>query len=133
MTDIAIRPESAGRDRAVPLAVALLACLVWSYWPTIVELNQFWSRNEDYSCGRLVPFVALYFVWRDRARYARLSLRPNWWGLLIVLLAVGIRFGGAWFYFGSAERFSMILSVVGIVLLAFGGAVFLVSLNLLNG
>ncbi len=41
MIDIAIRSESARRDRVIPLAVGLLACLVWSYCPTIVELNQF--------------------------------------------------------------------------------------------
>ena len=68
-----------GSRYAVLLAsVTLVGCLLWSYWPTLVELRGFWARNQDYSVGQLVPLVALYLVWRERAFLLAKNVRPCW-------------------------------------------------------
>ena len=69
---VGLRPLVAG--------AVLVGCL-WSYWPTLRDLWDFWQRNADYSVGQLVPLVAAYFIWTDRATLRKLPLQVCWWGL----------------------------------------------------
>lgn len=100
--------------------VALLACLLWSYWATIAELCVFWWRNEDYSVGMLVPPVAAFLLWRMRGRLLTERLRPHLTGVAALLAAQAVRFAGL--YYGSAalERYSIVLTIAAVVLLAAG-------------
>lgn len=100
--------------------VLLAGAFIWSYWPTLTELWEFWRHNPDYSVGRLVPLVAIYLIWTDRNALRTLPMRVCWWGLAVILSAQAIRFFGLFFYYGSLERYSMVLTVAGIVLLIFG-------------
>ena len=106
--------------RAWAVSALLLACLVWSYWPTILELCAFWSRNDDYSYGPMVPFIAIYFVLRDRARFGFPRVFPCLWGLVAILVAQAIRFAGAYYDYASVERYSLVCTAVGLVLLVAG-------------
>ncbi|MEW6197169.1 MAG: exosortase/archaeosortase family protein [Planctomycetota bacterium] len=118
----AVAPVSAGarvrRHACLVCAAALAACLLWSYWPTLVELYGFWSRNDDYSAGQLVPLVAVYLVWRQRAFLRSRPAQPSPWGLGLLGLAELLRLGAVYYGFGSIER------VAGAVLLAAGWRVF---------
>lgn len=102
----------------------LLVCLLWSYWPTIVELREFWMRNQDYSVGMLVPLVAVCLVWRKRALLLAEGARPCWWGLALLALAEAARLVGVYYGYGSAERYALLLAIAGVVLLAAGGRIF---------
>ena len=106
--------------RAWAVSVSLLACLIWSYWPTILELCAFWSRNDDYSCGPMVPFIAIYLVLRDRARFGLPRVSPCSWGLVGILVAQAFRFAGAYYGYASVERYSLVCTAVGLVLLVAG-------------
>ncbi|MCC6360762.1 MAG: exosortase/archaeosortase family protein [Phycisphaerales bacterium] len=121
-------PTAIGGTRSISpvwLALGVLAAaLAWSYLPTILELNAFWSRNEDYSVGRLVPFVAAFIVWRRRAELAALPLRPAWSGVGLLLAAELLRFAGVWFGSASGERYALVLAIAGLVLLAGGWSLF---------
>jgi exosortase len=72
----------------------------------------------------LVPFAAVYLVWHERERLKRCDFRPCWWGLGIILVAQAGRFFGLLFLFESAERYAMVLTLVGCVLLLCGWQVF---------
>ena len=118
---------SASRSDGVRYAIVagvLLACGLWSYWPTMVELREFFSTNDDYSVGQLVPFVALYLVWRGRAAWNLAALRPSWWGGALILAAQAFRFFGVYYWHVSAERYSLILTIAGCVLLVAGRSAF---------
>lgn len=105
---------------AIAAAAGLLACLVWSYLPTLNELVTFWRRNEDYSVGALVPLVALALVaWRFNA-LRRLPVRPSAWGLAALLVVEALRLGGEFFGFGSAPRYSLVFAVICVIWLAAG-------------
>ena len=154
---IPVGEDVRARSGAYTIALAclvLVACLAWSYWPILVELRTFWSRNEDYSAGQLVPLAALYLVWRDR-RFVlgsaaksplkkgtgsepdgpgnrknalprgacplfQRTAKPSAWGIAVLLAAELIRAGGVYYGFGSAERFALVVAVIGAVLLAAG-------------
>lgn len=104
--------------------VVLLACLAWSYWPTLNDLFAFWQRNQDYSVGQLVPLVAIYLIWRERSWLSPEKLRPTAWGLALVMAAQVIRFLAVYYAYASAERFSFVLTIAGLILLLGGWVVF---------
>jgi exosortase len=114
------RVTSLAHYRVPAALVGLLGCLLWSYWPTIVELCEFWGRNQDYSVGALVPLVALYLVWRQRATLQAEPAQPCWWGLLVLAFAEALRQLGTYYGVGSGERYALIASLAGVVLLAAG-------------
>ncbi|MBN1490178.1 MAG: exosortase/archaeosortase family protein [Phycisphaerae bacterium] len=104
--------------------IAIVLTTIWSYWPTLVDLMKEWQRDEDYSVGQLVPLAALWLLWHDRARLKTCVIRPCWWGMLVILLAQGARAFGLVQLFQSAERYSFVLTVAGVVLLVAGWQVF---------
>ena len=100
--------------------LGLTLALLWSYWPTCVALFSDWQRDENYSVGQLVPLAALYLLWQERRRLRAVALNPSWWGVVVILLAQGARLFGLAFVYESAERYSLVLTIVGVVLLVTG-------------
>ena len=115
---------SGTRFRTLWTAGLLLALAIWSYWPTLTDLVEFWRRNEDYSAGQLVPFVAVYLLWRERKHLASVAIRPSWWGAALLLASQIVRFAGIYYAFGFLERLSLVLLLSSLILLVFGGATF---------
>ena len=110
--------------RLVWVILALLAVIVLSYWPTIAVLFKEWQRNDDYSAGQLVPLIALFLVWRERKTLRRCLLRPCWWAIALLILAQTARIFGLLFMYESAERYSLVLTIAGLVLMVTGWQVF---------
>lgn len=100
---------------------ALLAALLWAYWPTFVDLYGIWRRNDEYSAGLLVPFLTAYIIWSWRRELETVPIRPAVVaGVVVFLLAQTVRGLGLFLMSGSRERISIILSVVAITLLLLG-------------
>lgn len=106
------------------LSGALVLLTVWSYWPTIVVLFKDWQRDDDYSAGQLVPLIALYLIWRERKTLAKCLLKPCWLGIALLILAQAARTHGLLFMFESGERYSLVLTIAGLVLMVAGWQVF---------
>lgn len=115
-----------GAARVGPLLVAsaLLGALLWSYWPTIAGLMKDWRLDDNYSVGQLVPFAALYLLWQERAALAKCVVNPCWWGVALLLLAQMARAYGLVQFYESGERYSMVVTVWGVVLLVGGWQIF---------
>ena len=111
------------RKATIVAFLGLFGCLLWSYWSTIAELCEFWSRNQDYSAGALVPPVAAYLVWRRRSDLTAEGVRPCWWGLAVLGFAELMRQAGVYYGVGSGARFALVVAIVGVVLLAAGARV----------
>jgi exosortase len=113
------------RSALVPAMLALLAITAWSYWPTMYSLFHGLQRNEDYSAGLIVPFLAAFLVWRKREVLGSCSLTPCWWaGAPLLLLSEACRTYGFLSSRVSAENYSLVLMVVGSVLMIAGWQVF---------
>lgn len=101
--------------------VVVLAALLWSYWPTILDLARIWKQSDEYSCGMLVPFLAVYVIWVRREEIGSAELRSAvLWGAGVFLLTQALRGAGLYFMFQSAERLSLVLSIAALVLLMMG-------------
>ncbi len=109
----------------VAATVLLLVFTAWAYWPTMVGLCKDLQRDDDYSAGQLVPLVALFLIWREWKALRQCPLHPCWWGgLALLLLAQAGRTYGLLFMFESAQRYSLMLAIAGLVLLVAGWQVF---------
>lgn len=102
----------------------LLASLLWSYWGTLSELIEFWDRNQDYSVGMLVPFVAVFLVWQRRTQIPWRTWRPSLVaGGAALLLSQVARFAAIYYNYASGERLSIVLTIGAAVLLVGGWGV----------
>jgi exosortase len=81
-------------------------------------------RSDEYSSGLLVPFLALYILWIRRHTLLQVPIKPSVFGLFLFLAAQAMRIFGLFYLFSSAERLSLVLSIVALVLLLFGWKLF---------
>lgn len=102
--------------------VLLAGCFLSFFHPTIVDLANDWSTNDNYSHGYLIPFITGYMLWKKREELAAIPPAPTWWGLVFlagaILLHVAGNIGAELF----TMRFSMVLCVAGLALSILGPA-----------
>ena len=101
----------------------MLISLVWSYWPTLVDLCGAWRADDDYSVGQLVPLVAAYLLWSNRKKLANTPTYVCWHGGVLFVLAQLIRWVGLYYDYVSLERYSFLLSGLSAVLFLCGWGV----------
>lgn len=111
-------------DRRLLSPVLLVAAFVWCFWATMISLAREWRTDENYSIGALVLPAAVFLAWQDRTTLNRLEWRPCWWGLSLIVLGLGIRMFGLMRVLDSIERYGMIISLIGVILLVVGPQVF---------
>jgi exosortase len=74
-----------------------------------------WMTDEDMGHGIAVPFVILWVVWRERARWQALPRRPSWWGFAFLAAGAAMQFLaalGVGLFMGSL---ALLVSVAGVV------------------
>jgi len=114
-----------GRVWLISAILVLLAATTWSYWPIITSLLNAWQKSRDYSAGQLVPLVAMFLVWRERKTLRLHLLVPCWWGgMALLALAQAVLVYGLLFMSLSVMRYSLILTIAGLVLTVAGWSVF---------
>jgi exosortase len=102
----------------------LVGAFVWSYWPGLIDLWNIWRISDEYSCGLLVPFLAVYVLWSRRRGLGRLRVRCCLWGVPVLLGAQVARLFGLFFMYSSVEWVSIVASIWGVVLFLGGWEVF---------
>src|SRR5262249_44129197 len=66
-------------------ALALtLATILACYWRTGAAMITIWARSETFAHGFIVPPIALWLVWRARAKLVRVAPQPSWWVLALL-------------------------------------------------
>jgi exosortase len=123
MPQVSARSSGGGRSiRGGAWAwVALVgAALIWAYWPTLRDLAKEWQNDPNYSVGMIVPFAAIYLLFLDRDKLAAIPIRPAWSGVLVILAGQAMRLYGLARIYETAERYSLIVTIAGLVLLIGG-------------
>jgi EpsI family protein len=99
------------------LAVAFAA----AYWPTIRKMAEYWSTNDMYSYGFLIPVITGYLIWSRRARLRDIPVQPSFTlGSTVLAVGLGLLVIGRVSATNIVEEFSLPVSVSGVTLLVFG-------------
>src|ERR1051326_2943460 len=80
----------------------ILALLIVLFFPVLRLMVKEWATDEDMGHAFLVPLVAGYIMWQERARILAQPVKPFWPGLVLVFWAFcprGLAFPGAGFLF----------------------------------
>jgi exosortase len=112
------------RSVLVSVILLLLAVTTWAYWPMVVVLFKEWRSNDDYSAGQLVPLVALFLLWYKRKQLKQAHVAAYWPALVLLLMAQAAGTFGLLFMYESAERYSLVLTIIALTLLVAGLQIF---------
>src|SRR5260370_18402258 len=111
-----VADESPKRFPNWPVIAWFSALLIGCYAPVLWMLVKQWNSDEDMGHGFFVPLIALYIAWQNREKLMNIQLKPNYWGLALVLFSgfqVYIATLGAELF---TTRMAFIEAVVGTVL-----------------
>jgi exosortase len=62
------------------------ALVIGCYAPVLARLLRQWASDPDMGHGFFVPLIAGFIIWQRREELASVEIRPNWWGLAVVVL-----------------------------------------------
>lgn len=105
-----------------PLLV--VASLAFMYWTVFSKLAYDWWNDDNYSHGLLVPFVVACIVWLNRDQIRRsVTGGRTFAGLLLIFAATALLIGGILGAVLVAQRASLIVMIIGIIVFFFGSRV----------
>jgi exosortase len=102
--------------------------LLWLYYQTLIRLVGQWWTDPNFSHGFFVPLFSGFVVWQKRARLARLSPQPSWWGLLFIGLGLCVLIVGQLGAELFLSRLSLLIVLAGLIVLFLGWTFFRVLL-----
>jgi exosortase len=105
---------------AIILLAAVVGVTAWAYWTTLADIADRWVSDPQYSHGFLVPVFAGYLLWRRRADLRAAELRPQWWGLMAVLVGGGLRVASHFLYQPWLDASSLLVVLAGLAAAAGG-------------
>ena len=101
----------------------ILALLIVLFFPVLRLMVKEWATDEDMGHAFLVPLVAGYIMWQERARILAQPVKPFWPGLVLVFWAfcqMVLGFLGADFF---VARTAFLAALVGAIWTMAGTAV----------
>ncbi len=107
-----------GRWGAVQLLI-LAALVGWLYSDQFRRLWSLWQK-PDWSHGFLIPLFCLYMVNLRKAELLSGEHRGSYWGLVLVVLSLGVYARSIQMRFGYPQPLSMVSLITGLVLLLRG-------------
>ncbi len=103
----------------LPILIAA-ACFLALYNHVIFKLIKDWQIDENYSHGFFVPLITAYLIWYKKEELAKIPLKPNNFGIILILLSLLfyiVAYTGAELF---TMRFSMILVILSTVVFLAG-------------
>ena len=101
-------------------SIALVGLLGLLYASVLKALIGDWWSDPDYGHGFLVPLFAGYVAWRSRKQWLKSEVKPSNFGLLVMLGAIVLLFGGSLGAELFTSRVSLLVLLAGIILFLAG-------------
>lgn len=103
------------RGREILIATVLsVSALVWAFWPTLLEFEERWSSDPQYSHCYLVPLFSVWLLWSRRQQLPALSGWPHWCGLAVIAGGFALRMLGTLLFQQTLEGLGFIVCLVGL-------------------
>ena len=100
--------------------LALVALLLWLYWPTLSRLIAQWWQDPNFSHGFFVPIFSGFVVWQERSRLAAIRVQPAWPGLFFLCLGLCMLILGQLGAEIFLSRLSLLFVIAGLIVLFLG-------------
>ncbi|MBI5094661.1 MAG: exosortase/archaeosortase family protein [Candidatus Hydrogenedentes bacterium] len=108
-------------DLRYPLGILVLASLTALYWFSGFEMYKAWVIVDSYySHGFLIPFISLFFVWKQRAGLMRSDDEPAGWGYALIVASILVLLASDFLGFRVAGEFSLIPMLFGVAAVTLG-------------
>jgi exosortase len=118
---VAIAEEQVGGKPILWWQLSVIVLLsLWLYWSVLVRLAVQWSRDANFSHGFLVPAFSAFVLWRNREGLRKLTSKPSFAGLWVILGALCVLVVGT---LGSElflSRVSFVIMLAGVIVLFWG-------------
>jgi exosortase len=112
--------ESAIRKTA-PLFYVLIGLYAILYLDPFYAVWKAWTKeNGYYSHGPLIPFVAAWMLYTRRDQLVKIPLKPNWWGMPILIASSLIFLVSTWCHMYPPKYVAFVFYLLGFSLLLFG-------------
>src|SRR3569623_1364542 len=112
-----MHPDLSRLSRSALLLLAGMAVFIGiMYWDGLSYLVGQWSAQDEYSHGFLIPLVAVYLLWQNKAALQRLECRGSWWGAVLVVLSLALFLLGALSTLYILIQYSFLILLAGLVL-----------------
>lgn len=105
----------------VGVLLSLWFCTFLPVYPSMVGT---WLQHSDNSHGVLVPFVAIYFAWRERYRIASTPISNSNVGLLLLVVSLGLYLLSYVGGIAVIARSMIVFSLAGLLLCCLGKDIF---------
>lgn len=112
----------------IVVVLFLLATLAVLYSHVLSKLIAQWWHDPDYSHGFFVPVLAFWMLWRSRPGFRQCTPAPSWWGLPIIVGAMGLLIVGTLGAENYVSRLSLLLALAGLVINFYGWRYFRIGI-----
>ncbi len=113
-------PQKTSSYLRLGLALALIAALLWFYWPVLVKWAVVVYEDENYSFGLLIPFVIAFIVYRKWPELRQLPWESSWLGLPCLILGLAVYVYGTIVDLKFIQILSFWIMVLGLLFLQGG-------------
>src|SRR5262245_58851991 len=115
-------PVVKGRSGYVLLSAVVGACILLgiAYSDALGYLVQQWTMDDNYSHGFFIPPIVGFLIWLKRHQVASVGMTPSWWGVAILIPALGLFIVGELATLYVITHFSLWLVIVGLFIAAIG-------------
>jgi exosortase A len=98
-----------------PTLTSLLLLLVWIlfwYWDTLSAMAVIWARSDTYTHGLIVPPIALWLIWRERAQLKCYQPKATPWLILPLALIAFLWLLGQLTAVNALTQFAVIAAII---------------------
>jgi len=106
--------------RSLWKTVLVLALLGLLYFRIVDRLAIQWWHDPNFSHGFFVPAFSIYVLWLKRETLRKLPLSPSWWGVLVLVVGLGLLIVGNLGAELFLSRFSLLIVTAGLVICFLG-------------
>lgn len=122
VADTAPAPRTA--PHSMIAGALMLALMAYLYYGIVAALVENWWIDPNFSHGFFVPAFALFVLWQERGRLAKITAQPSWMGSLFIagglcMLIVGVL--GAELFL---SRTSLVVIIGGLIIQFYGWRMF---------
>lgn len=117
-------------NRIIPYLkfIIIAGLVIFLYLPELRFLTDQWLHTYEFSHGFLVILVSCYLIWRKRIILQSTPVEPNPGGLFILLIGMALLLIGYAAFEPFAKRFSLIVTIIGLVYFLLGTKIFKILL-----